>query len=243
MAQEQYTAEEFEAALQAQLQERLQAELAKQQPQSPKIDKNDERYAKMQEELALLKDAQKEADKVLKAAEKEKAAKEAALAAERKKAEEAELSAQQLIEKRSAEMQAQYEQLARQREEDRAIFERERELDRLAVYTERAIAANRDNIEPRLLKYIGGRTEEEVDHAVARAVADTQEMFADIAEAQTQGRAAMPGVRTGPPAITELDAPASDGSVSAQDIKAMSWDQYAQFRQGRVPQSGQGIFG
>jgi hypothetical protein len=236
----QFTREEFEAALNSQVEERLAAEREKllkdQEKVAAKIAKDDPRFGEMQEELKSLRAEQK---KVV----KEREDREKALAEAERKAQEEKLSAQELIEKRSAEMQAQYESLRKQREEDKAIFEREREIDRITLYTQRAIDANRENIEPRLLDYIGGHTEEEVNASIQVAINKTQEMFAEINEAQTLNRAAMPGVRPGPPAITELDQPASDGSVSAEDIKAMSWDNYAKFRQGRVPQSGQGIFG
>ncbi len=237
---EQFTREDFEAALKAKVEETLAVEREKltkeAEKQAAKIAKEDPRFGQMQDELKTLQAAQKKADK-------EREDREKALADAERKAQEEKLSAQELIDKRSAEMQEQYDSLRRQREEDRAIFERERELDRIALYTQRAIDANRESIEPRLLDYIGGHTEEEVNASIQVAVQKTQEMFAEITEAQQLGRAAMPGVRPGPPAITELDQPASDGSVSADDIKNMSWDKYAKFRQGRVPQSGQGIFG
>lgn len=229
---EAFSQEEFDAAV-AKAQEDKQKELEKAQG---KISKDDERWSALNSELKELRTSQK-------AAEKEKADREKAIADAERRAAEEKLSAQQLIEKRTTEMQAQFESMKLAQEQQTALFAKEREFTELKMYTQQAVAAVRDEIEPRLLKYVGGNNVAEVDASIQQAIADTQEMFADIQAAQTAGRAQMPGVRPGPPAITEMDNPSSDGQVSADDIKNMSWSKFAEFRQGRIPSTGQGIFG
>lgn len=229
---EAFSQEEFDAAV-AKAQADREKELEKAQS---KLSKDDERWTALNSEL-------KELRKFQTAAEKEKEAREQALAVEQKKREEAELNAQQLVEKRTSEFQLQLNQMRQDQDAREALFVKEREFTELKMYTQSVVSANQDDIEPRLLKYIGGNTKEEIDASVQRAIADTQEMFADIAAAQTSGRAQMPGVRTGPPAITEMDNPASDGQMTAEQIKGMNWNDYATFRQGRIPTTGQGIFG
>jgi hypothetical protein len=229
---EAFSQEEFDAAV-AKAQADKEKELEKAQS---KLSKDDERWTSLNSEL-------KELRKFQTAAEKEKEAREKALAAEQQKREEAELNAQQIVEKRTAEFQAQLDKMRQEQEAREALFAKERQFTELQMYRQQAVSSVQDQVEPRLLKYIGGNTVEEIDASVQQAIADTQEMFADIQAANTQGRAQMPGVRPGPPAITEMDNPASDGQVSAEDIKGMGWGDYAKFRQGRIPSTGQGIFG
>lgn len=222
---DQYTREEFEAAI-----------AEKEAALNARVSKTDEKFVTMQDELKQLRDFQKKA-------EKEKADREQALAEAQRRAEEEKLSAQELIEKRTAELQGQYETLRQENERQQALFAKEREYTALQMYVQQAVAAAADEIEPRLLDYIGGTTREEVDMSIERAKQKTAEMFADIQAANTQARAAQPGVRPGPPPITPMDNPQSDGQLSPEQIAGMPWDEYAKFRQGRIPTSGQGLFG
>jgi dsDNA-specific endonuclease/ATPase MutS2 len=215
----------------------LDAALAQERAKlTPQVSKADERWAEMQNTV-------KELTKFKTAAEKRESALEQQRADAAKAAEEAELSAAQLIEKRSAEWQARIDAIERQRLEDKAIFDREREFQELRLYTTQAVDAVRDQIEPRLLDYISGTTREEVDASIQLAIQKTEAIGADIRDLQTSSRAGQLGVRPGPPPVTQFDAPASDGQLSAEDIAGMSMADYVKFRQGRIPSTGQGLFG
>lgn len=139
--------------------------------------RDDERVTAMQAELA---DLQKERSDREKAAEK--ARKEAEAAA--RKAAEAELDAKALIEKRSAELQAEYAKrddewasrfsgLQSQMEQQAAVFAKEREFQELAAYITAVVNQYADDIVPELAKYITGNTKEEIDASLARVLADS----------------------------------------------------------------------
>jgi hypothetical protein len=202
----------------------------------PQLSKTDERTKAMAEELKSLRDFQKKA-------EKEAAAREAQVADAAKAREEAELSAKELIEKRTAEMAAQVEAVRQQQETERALFAKEREFAKTQLYVRDRMAQESDNIAPELYDYIGGETVEEIEASIERAKAKTESIVQGMAAAQQAARASQPGVRTGPPAITPMDQPASQ-ELTGDDISKMSWAEYAKFRtQAGMGGSGQGLFG
>lgn len=238
-----FTQEEYEAAV-----------AAREAEWQAKLEKNSEKSSNTAEELkeikAALKKREKEDAERQAAVEKAEQERLKALADAERSKEEAELDAKKLVERRTIEFQKQIDELAaagarekQERENDRALFAREREYQEVLNYRETAIRAAADDIEPRFFDYIQGTTKEEVDASVAQAVQKTAEMFAEISQAQTTARSQMPGVRPGPPAIGQLDAPQGDQELTPEQIKAMPFSEFAKFRQGRIPQSGTGIFG
>lgn len=202
----------------------------------PQISKTDERTKAMQDELKSLRDFQKKAEK--EAADRDKAVADAAKAKE-----EAELSAKELVEKRNAEWENKFQAMQQQTEQERALFAKEREFNQMQMYVRDRVAQESDSIAPQFLDYITGNTPEEIDASIERAKTKTQEILEGLQAAQEQARAGQTGVRSGPPAITPLDAPGSK-ELSADDIKGMSWQDFAKLRtqMGMGNQSG-GLFG
>lgn len=199
----------------------------------------------MQSQLAELQKA--EADRQKEIAKQAKAAEAA-----RKAAEEAELDAKALIERRSAEMQAENQKLQeqwanqvstlqQQMLEREAVFTKERELAALQAYTQQAVAAKRDEIAPELVRYIDGNTPEEIDASIAQAIEATNSILSGIQRAQQQARAGMPGVSTGGFAPTgPLEGAATGQGFTDAQIQAMSPKEYAQNRAAIHAQQGIG---
>lgn len=242
-----FTAEQLEAARREAIEKARTEERDK---LYPKINKQDEQFKAMQEELAALKQA--EADRAKELAKRTADAEKA-----KQKAAEAELSAKELLEKRQAEWEAQRAQdkadqearlaaIAEQQQLQQAMWDKEREMAQLAMYIRDQIEANRDNIAPELLDFIDGTTKEEVDASIERVKAKTAAIVEGMRQAQLQTRAGMPGVAPsgGATALTPgLDT--GDRQLTPDDIKGMSMKDFAALRSkmGITSGTGQGLFG
>lgn len=216
-----------------------------------KIRQTDDRYKEMDAEVKRLTDleAQRVKDDAKRQAEVEKA---------KQKAAEAELSAKDLLEKRQqewedqrardrAEQDSKLAEIVRQRELDQAVMAKEREMAALQLYIRDQVEAERDNIAPELLAYIGGDTQEQVDASIARVKETTAAIIEGMRQAQVQHRAGMPGVAPsgGATAITPgLDT--GQQQITAEDINKMSMKEFAALRVKAGMQGngqGRGIFG
>lgn len=242
-----FTAEQLEAARREAIEKARTEERDK---LYPKINKQDEQFKAMQEELAALKQA--EADRAKELAKRQAEAEKA-----KQKAADAELSAKELLEKRHAEWEAQRAQdkadhearlavIAEQQQLQQAMWDKEREMAQLAMYIRDQIEANRDNIAPELLDFIDGTTKEEVDASIERVKAKTAAIVEGMRQAQLQTRAGMPGVAPsgGATALTPgLDT--GDRQLTPDDIKGMSMKDFAALRSkmGINGNGGQGLFG
>ena len=183
-----------------------------------------------------------------------------------RKAAEAEMSAKELIDKRSRELQQQYEQ--QQNEwaarfqaqeqtlaEQAAVFAKEREFQELANYAAAQVNANQDQIAPELIDLIGGNSKEQIDASVASMIEQTQRILSGIQQAQTAQRAAMPGVSTGGFTPTgPMESQGGTRQVTPEEIAGMSMAEFAAHREqfgvtgnngpaGRFGQLGKGLFG
>lgn len=215
-----------------------------------KIRQTDDRYKEMEAEVKRLQDieAQRAKDEAKRLAEVERA---------KQKAAEAELSAKELLDRRQAEWQAQREadraeqerrlaEIAEQQKVQQALWEKEREMTALAIYTRDAVAANQDNIAPELIDLIGGSTKEEVDASIQTMVAKTSAIVEGMRQAQVAQRAGMPG--TAPSAGATAVVPGIDTGeqkLTPEDIQGMSMKDFAALRQkmGMGASGGRGIFG
>lgn len=224
-----------------------------------RLTKSDDTTAAMRAEL----DALKESDAARARAER-KAVKDAEDAARR--ASDAELSAKELIDRRTTELQQQYEaqqsewasrytsleQTMAQRE---ALFEKERQFQELATYATAQVNARAEDIAPELIDYVGGNSREEIDASIERAVAKTAQILAGIQGAQQATRAQMPGVSTGGFTSTgPMETQGSTRMLGPDDIKAMDMTDFAANRaalgvtgnnvgQGRFGYLGKGLYG
>ena len=186
-----------------------------------RIEKQDSRMETLAAELESLR---KDRDaRQAQEAEVKKAADAAAA-----KAAEAELDAKALIEKRTAEFQAQL--AAQQAELDRrdALLQKEREFSELRAYAQDVVSSKRDEILPELLDYITGDTREAIDASVANAIAKTRRIMEDVMQTQTELRRQAQGVSVAAP-ISSLEGDAPQ-ELTAEDIQAMSFGQYAENR-------------
>lgn len=191
----------------------------------------------LKEELASLKK------------EREEAA--AAKAAKAKAEEEEELSLKELLARRTEEFEAQLntekqnlqEQLLtekQEREKAFALLEREREFASLQAYKAQRIDEVRDNIIPELVDLISGNTKEEIESSIAALTERSSRILDSVQQASQDARRQMVGTRATLPATGPLDIETGSRQFTAEEIAAMSMNDYAKYRQQLLSPSAQG---
>lgn len=215
-----------------------QAEEAARAKLTPELDKSRQQAEAFQADLKELKKFQRSFEKA--EADKQAAIEEAA----RIKA-ESELSAKELAEKYRTESENKIAQLAAQQDQERALLAKELEFMKLQSFAQRRVAEERDNIAPELLDFIGGNTQEEIEASIEMVKTKTAQIVENMRQAGIRQRQGMPGVApaAGTNGITQLDQP-TDRQYSADDIKGMSFGEYAELRKrvGMPGISGRGLF-
>lgn len=191
----------------------------------------------LKEELSTLKK-----DKEEKAAKKaaEAAAREAERAEKERKKQEEELSAKELLDIRQREWEEKLLAEKQEREKAFALLERERMFSELQNYRAQRIDEERDNIMPELLDMISGNTKEEIDASVAALSERTARILDSVQQASQDARRQMVGTRATLPSAGPLDIDTGSRQFSAEDIAAMSMNEYAKYRQQLLSPNAQG---
>ncbi len=205
---------------------------------TPELTAAKQRADAFNEDLKELKSFQKKFEKA--EADKQKAIEEAARIKQ-----ESEMSAKELAEKYRTESENRIAQLAAQQESERALLAKELEFMKLQNFAQRRVAEESDNIAPELLDFIGGNTQEEIEASIEMVKTKTAQIIENMRQAGIRQRQGMPGVApaAGTNGITQLDQP-TDRQYSADDIKGMSFGEYAELRKrvGMPGISGRGLF-
>lgn len=205
----------------------------------PTISKADERAAAMDAELKELRAFQRKQEKV-------EADRIAAVEKARKEAEEAEMSAKDIIAKRDADFNAKLEQIQRENEQRIALMEQEVKFNQLQAYIQRRLSEEANSIVPELMDFVQGNTPEEVEASIEVLKVKSAAIADAARNAGVRQRTTMPGVApsSGPNVgVTPLDMP-GDRQISAEDIRGMSMQEFAQLRKKiNMPSgSGRGLF-
>ena len=208
----------------------LQA-LVDQRVENARKEEKDKLYPQMEELNKTVKELKEERD--ARAAAEEEARAEAERLAEEQRL--GELSAIERIEERDRQWEERFSAMQQERDREAALRQREGEVAALIRHRDLAIAANQDNIEPRLIPYIRGNTAEEIDQAVAQAIADTEAIQADFLEATGQQRRQVIAPVSGMPATPVADLLANPGdrqvTLTPEQIRDMPMDDYMANRQ------------
>ena len=174
------------------------------------------------------------------------AAKDAEVAEQARLEEESKLSDIELLRRQVQETKDALAQEKLDRERATALLEQERQFSELQSYRTAAIEQARGTINPEMLDFVGGNTQEEIDQSVAVLQAKTAAIMESVAAEFQAARQALPGVRVTNPA-GPLDNQSEQQQFTPESIKAMTPQQYAQNRNrinpGAVAASrGQGLF-
>lgn len=176
----------------------------------------------------------------------DEAARQAAEEVARKKIEE-ETDVRSLLEQKEREWNSKLENLERERAQERALLNREREYAELMAYRERAISQQVDNILPELVEYISGNTPAEVDESVARAVAKSESVMGNAAQAFSGARQQQQGTRVTVPANGPLDGGMSTDALSPEAVTNIPLSEWGKHRErfgvSGTPGFNRGLFG
>lgn len=181
-----------------------------------KVDELQARFDTMAAEREAAEKARTDAEAAKVAAE-ERAVREKA---------EAEMSAKDYADARQAELQKQIEEMQRQRDHDRVVFEKERQFNELQAYKANQLQAAREEIAPELLDLVGGNTPEEVDASIIMMKAKTNAILDSIQAAQSAYTPPRPVAPTGRPNTDPIGGTANK-TYTVPDLQNMSMAEYA----------------
>lgn len=218
-------------------------ERARQEEKDKLYKRLDKQGSELKELKGTLTEWQK--DREDRAAEKA-AAQQAEADAVKRQAEE-EMSAKQLIAVKEREWQERLDRLEQEREQERALLEKERNFSALKAFISQRAREEADSIAPELIDLIGGNTQEEVERSIATLRDKTQAILANVSNAQIGARAAQRGVSTAGYAATgPMDNEPGQKTLTQEEIKAMPMSEWAKIRGqviGATTQANRGLFG
>ncbi|RZU35924.1 hypothetical protein EV284_3407 [Streptomyces sp. BK022] len=180
-------------------------------------------------------------------AQAEEARKRQEAQAEAKRKAEEDMSAKELLQQKEQEWASRFEQIERQREEERLLFEKEQAFNNLQQYIQRRVGEETNELAPELLDFVGGNTPEEVEASIATVKAKTQAILESVQQAAIQQRASMRGVSpTGYSTTGPMDSDPGTKSYSLSDLRDMPMSEYAKIRGqlgvGNAAQNQRGLY-
>lgn len=197
-----------------------------------RLNKEAEKVKALEEQLNLFNQEREEQKRL---AEEARQAEEA----ERKRREEEELSVKELLLKKedewrqqlsSAEQQWQERlaQIEREREEANALLEAERKFQALESYRNRRLSEEQDDIMPELMDIVKGNSEEEIEIAISAAKEKTAAIMSNIQQHVPARVKSVPPTGSAP--IGPMDTQTEQRTLTADDIRNMSMDEYTKVR-------------
>jgi hypothetical protein len=185
----------------------------------------DKLYGRIDELSTGLRQVQDERQAEL--AERQRLAEEAEAA--RRAKEEGEMEVRDLLSRKEQEWEARFTAQQAQYEQDRAIFEKERQLQEVSNYRRDRIEQEQEYILPELREFIGGDTFEEVDSSIEAMKTRTESIINNMVAAQQPPPfrgTAMPSV----PPVGPMEQLPTDQTLTPQDIAGMDMQTYAKHR-------------
>lgn len=199
-----------------------------------RLEEADTRVKTMEEQMNILAQEREAARKEA----EERAKQEQELIRER---EVAELSAKELLLKREDEFNSKltqieqdykmrFEEIERQREQQEALLEKERALQALNSHRQRRIQEEQENIIPELIDLVAGSTEEEIEASISVLRDRSNAIIESIQQASAQQQGRLRGVTPTSPPIGPMDTQTEYQTLTAEDIRNMPMEKYAQMR-------------
>ena len=191
----------------------------------------DKLYPRLEEMNNQLRQLQEERQTEL--AERQRLAEEADQARQAK--EESEMEVRQLLEKREQEMKSELNALAARYDNDRAVYEKERQLQEAELYRRDRIAQEAEHIIPALRDYIRGSTIEEIDAAIEDAKARSEDIFTNFVAANEQQPYQQRGASLTAPPVGPMEQLPAYEQLTPEAIRDMDMDTYKRYRQQLLP--------
>lgn len=199
-----------------------------------RLEEADTRVKSMEEQMSIIA-AEREAAR---AEADERASKEAEIIRER---EVAELSAKELLLKREDEFnaklsqiegdyKARFEEIERQRAAQEALLEKEREMQAINSHRQRRVQEEQEHIIPELIDLVAGNSEDEIENSIAVLRERSNAIIESIQQATAQQQSRLRGVTPTSPPIGPMDTQTEYQTLTAEDIRNMPMEKYAQMR-------------
>ena len=183
------------------------------------------RADELQAELAKYRSSEEERAKA-----EDKLRKEAERAAKKKEEEEMEL--RDLIAKKDAEWETKLAEERAEREKALAVLDQERRYAGLQNYLTQRMMTDGERIAPQLRRLVAGNSEEEIDASILNLVQITDEIAGETSQVLQQQSASRRTVGVTAPPMGPTDMTPQTRTLSADDIKNMTTDEYAALREG-----------
>lgn len=183
-----------------------------------------ERADQLQNELAAYRKA--EEDRQAAEAKTQKDAEKA-----RKKKEEEEMELRDLIQRKDQEWEQRLEQERQERARAFAMLEQERRHASLQTYMSQRMATEAENIMPELRDLVSGNSPEEVDQSIALLVQKTNDIKSGVVNGLRQVNAGRPTVGVTAPPVGPMETSGTTRTYTADELKAMTPEEYAAERE------------
>lgn len=146
---------------------------------------------------------------------------------------EAEMTAMDRLQQTETQWETRFAQMQQERDAERAMLEKERQLGQLTTYTAQRIAEEAGDIAPQFRDYIRGNTPEEIEQSIAMAKQKTAEIVTEFQQAGLNNRRQLAPPIAGAPPIdpTTMTGEQQTMELTAAQIRDMSMDEYQQYRQ------------
>jgi hypothetical protein len=190
-------------------------------------------------------DKLKEELDVIKREREEELARKAAFDAEQaevtKRKQEDELEVRDLLKVKEQEWSEQLERERQERERAFALLEREKAFTEVTNYRNSRLQQESDSIIPELVDMITGDSPEEIEASIQGLKDRSSRILESVQQATQAARRDMTGTRvTTPPNAGPLDIETGTKQFTAEDISAMSLNDYAKFRSALLSPQAQG---
>jgi hypothetical protein len=186
----------------------------------------DKLYGRIDEMGTQLRTIQEERQAEI--AERQRLAEEAETA--RRSKEEGEMEVRDLLARKEQEWNDRFNAAQAQYEADRAVFEKERQLQEVIGYRRDRIEQESEYIMPELREFVAGDTFEQVDASIEAMKARTESIINNMAAAQQPPPfrgTAMPSV----PPVGPMEQLPTDQTLTPADIQGMDMQTYARNRE------------
>jgi hypothetical protein len=199
-----------------------------------RLEEADTRVKSMEEQMAIISQEREAARKEA----EERAAKEAEILRQR---EIDELSAKELLLKKEDEFnqrinsveqewQGRLAEIEAQRQAQEALLEKERQMQEIQHYRAQRLQQEQEAIIPELIDLVAGNSPEEIENSISILRERSSAIIESIQQATQQSQGRLRGAPVTAPPVGPMETQTEYQQLSADDIRNMSMEKYAQMR-------------
>lgn len=199
-----------------------------------RLEEADTRVKSMEEQMSIISQEREAARKEA----EERAAKEAEILRQR---EIDELSAKELLLKKEDEFnqrinsveqewQGRLAEIESQRQAQEALLEKERQMQEIQHYRAQRLQQEQESIIPELIDLVAGNSPEEIENSISILRERSSAIIESIQQATQQSQGRLRGAPVTAPPVGPMETQTEYQQLSADDIRNMSMEKYAQMR-------------